>query len=317
MKKFDISGLSLRNLRLLVDIYETGTVSDGAKQNGVSQSSASHSLDRIREQLGDPLFMRVGRSIAPTDFMHDILPDVKRILVELEAVLSGANFHVGPNTQPIAIASNTTEMLPALKRIEKRIRADVPDIRIRFVDLGSRENTFSLLESGKVDLVFLPSLASYPVELNAEALYRDTIVCFLDKQFFKKDLSLSDYVNATHATLDFGGAKPSIVDMALDSMNVSRSIKLSAANSMVLSDLMQGTPHIATLPRFLSETAFRDFAWSPVPFNVPTLAYDMVWHRRVGHTNRHVWLLDIVRSVFDLYSPDSAADGQIKDPFQV
>lgn len=298
MKNFDTSALSLRNLRLLVEIYDSGSVSEAARRIGLTQSSASHALDRLREQLGDTLFIRVGRNVEPTDFLHGIHPGLKSALIDLEALLKGGEPGAGPGAKPISIASNTSEMVGVLRRIHERIHVEAPDLRVRYIDIGGRGNALPILEMGAVDMVLCPAFDSYPVELEAESLYSGRFVCFRDPAFHKPDLTLQDYASATHATLDFGGNRPSIIDAALVAMHAERRIVLSAANSYVLASLMAGTPHIASMPTFLADAAFKDFAMSEIPVPLPTLVWDMVWHRRTSHTRRHVWLAEIVRAAF-------------------
>ena len=304
MKNFDLSALTVRNLQLLIGIVEAGSVSDAAAQLGMSQSSASHSLDRLRMQLGDVLFVRVGRKVAPTDFTRQIYPNLKKTLVDLEAVLTGADFDIGPRTHPVTVAAHTTEMLPILRRLEREIRKDGADIRVRFIELGNRSNTLSILESAKADIAVVPALEAYPVELEWEALYRDEFACFRDRQRPARPLTLDEYAQAAHATLDFGADRPSIVDGALDKLNIQRRVLVSAANSYVLGKLMRSTPYIATLPRCLAETAFEGFDVSAPPLTLPTLSYHFVWHRRVSHSSRHKWLWDKLNSVGRAFSND-------------
>ena len=52
MQKFDTSSLSLRNLRLLIEIFDAGSVSEGASRMELTQSSASHALAKAALKNG-------------------------------------------------------------------------------------------------------------------------------------------------------------------------------------------------------------------------------------------------------------------------
>ena len=66
MQKTDYLSLDGHLLRLFVLVYETSSVSRTAEHLGINQSSVSHALGRLRQLIGEPLFVRSGRGIVPT-----------------------------------------------------------------------------------------------------------------------------------------------------------------------------------------------------------------------------------------------------------
>ena len=60
MKNIDYLSLDGRSLYMIKLIHEHRSVTEAARLLGVTQSSVSHSLDRLRSMLGDPLFLKVG-----------------------------------------------------------------------------------------------------------------------------------------------------------------------------------------------------------------------------------------------------------------
>ena len=61
MNNFDHLGLDGYSLRTFLTVLDESSVSKAAEMLGVSQSAVSHTLDKLREIFGDPLFVRVGR----------------------------------------------------------------------------------------------------------------------------------------------------------------------------------------------------------------------------------------------------------------
>jgi DNA-binding transcriptional LysR family regulator len=66
MSQFDHLDLDGHLLRLLLTVLEERSVTRAAQRLGVSQSAVSHLLDKLRRIVGDPLFVKSGRGIAPT-----------------------------------------------------------------------------------------------------------------------------------------------------------------------------------------------------------------------------------------------------------
>ena len=75
----DELGLDYRLLRLFLTIYDEGSVTAAANRLGVGQPTVSHGLDRLRQIIGDPLFVRSGRSVSPTAHADEIAPDIRNL----------------------------------------------------------------------------------------------------------------------------------------------------------------------------------------------------------------------------------------------
>ncbi len=67
MSKIDYSNLDGKTLRTFLTILEETSVSKAADRLGVTQSAVSHTLAKLRLILGDPLFVRSGQGLTPTE----------------------------------------------------------------------------------------------------------------------------------------------------------------------------------------------------------------------------------------------------------
>ena len=66
MSKSDWKDLDANLLRLLVAVVEEGSVTGASQRLGVTQSAVSHLLNKLREIVRDPLFVKSGRGIVAT-----------------------------------------------------------------------------------------------------------------------------------------------------------------------------------------------------------------------------------------------------------
>ena len=62
----------LNLLRVLDALLETGSTTLAGKRVGLSQPAVSAALGRLRHALGDPIFVRKGRMLVPTDFAQGL-----------------------------------------------------------------------------------------------------------------------------------------------------------------------------------------------------------------------------------------------------
>ena len=88
MNQIDLRRFDL-NLLVVLDVLmaERG-VSRAAARLGRTQSAVSHSLARLREQLGDPLLLKGGRRMEPTAFALELMEQVRPLLGGLQRVLA-------------------------------------------------------------------------------------------------------------------------------------------------------------------------------------------------------------------------------------
>jgi DNA-binding transcriptional LysR family regulator len=80
-------------LPALAALLETRSVTLAARRLGVTQSAMSHSLARLREQLGDPLLVRTGRGMVLSARAEEMVPRLRAALEQLrQTVAAPADF---------------------------------------------------------------------------------------------------------------------------------------------------------------------------------------------------------------------------------
>jgi DNA-binding transcriptional LysR family regulator len=82
-----VRGFDLNQLRTFVAVAESGSVSAGAEQVFLSQSSVSEQLKKLEERAGQPLFVRSKQGVAATQAGGRLLDHARRILAMSEAAL--------------------------------------------------------------------------------------------------------------------------------------------------------------------------------------------------------------------------------------
>ena len=93
MKNIDIDDLDGNILRTFLIILEESSVSRAAVRLNVTQSAVSYSLARLRSVLGDPLFVRSGHGLTPTEAALSLKEPIQKILDGLSAVLNRLRRH--------------------------------------------------------------------------------------------------------------------------------------------------------------------------------------------------------------------------------
>jgi len=224
MDKLDRLSMNGRLLKVFLAIYDLNSVGSAAEELGINQSTASYSLDKLRAYLGDPLFLISGRGITPTERSIMLAPRIRSILTSMEGLVGSENYQPANDDRPITMAANTLHLLPQWAQIYRKIIKEAPNMPVRMLELGSRENITSLLTAARVDLVFGLRPEVYPAYLDAQSIFSDEQACFYDPKMRGPLLTAEDYFSARHGVLDFSASARNPRDTTSEKPTLKRNI---------------------------------------------------------------------------------------------
>src|SRR5262245_36590384 len=129
-----IEAIDLNLVLALHHVLVEGTVVRAAERLHVTPSAVSNSLARLRDLLGDPLFVRSGRKVVATPFARALAPDVAAAVDRLRQILEARrDFNADTCTRAFTLASaDNIGILPALAA---RFGRAMPKASLRIVTL--------------------------------------------------------------------------------------------------------------------------------------------------------------------------------------
>ncbi len=298
MIKIDVSQINGQTLRVFLAVFDEVSVSQAALKLGVSQSSVSHTLEKLRGTLGVELFQRSGRGIVPTAAATRMAQQMRQILADLEALGETETYSPETDPRPIVIAMNGGAMAVAARAIQTAVWKEVPNKRVTIRELGARDNLEETINRMDLDAAIVPRLNSYANTLRTQALYEDTSAVFYDPNMRGPITSVEDYGAAHHIVLDFGGRTKSTVEQRLEEFAIRRQVTVGVPNVWLLAEAMRNTPLIATLPAKLHDGVMAEFATSVTPFSMPDIPFDLIWHLRQENSPRNRWIRSVIQRCF-------------------
>ncbi|WP_419892488.1 LysR family transcriptional regulator [Paenibacillus xylanexedens] len=163
--------MELLQLKYFLTVARCEHVTEAAGKLHVTQSSLSKTIQRLEDDLGVPLFDRIGRKLRLNDFGRTFLQRTEKALFELEQGKREIADLSNPDQGTLQLAVTTASTLPGILR---EFRKNKPDIQFH-VQMVSLENMSRLLHRGEVDFC----LSSPPIEgddIECQILYDDPIV---------------------------------------------------------------------------------------------------------------------------------------------
>lgn len=148
--------MELLQLQYFLAVARLEHVTEAARNLHVTQSSLSKTIGRLEEDLGVPLFDRIGRKLRLNEFGSRFLLRAERALFELEQGKQELSDLSNPEHSTLELAVTTASTLPNILREFRKKR---PDIQFH-VQMLTTQEMVTLLDRGEVDFC----LSSPPIE---------------------------------------------------------------------------------------------------------------------------------------------------------
>lgn len=164
--------LAAMDLNLLVAfeaLWVERSVTAAGRRLGLSQPGTSGALSRLREMLGDRLFIRGKRGLEPTDRCTELAGPLTRALVDLRNVLAGSSFDPASTTRQLRIGAVDAAIAVYMPRVLRRTLKEAPSAQVQVVSINPARAT-ELLDAGALDLALSP-VASPSATVRSRPLY--------------------------------------------------------------------------------------------------------------------------------------------------
>ncbi len=292
--------LDLNLLRVFDAVMTEQNLTRAAGHLAMTQPAVSNAIKRLRDRIGDELLIRTAYGVKPTPRAEALWPAVRRALSELEAAVTPETFDVSQATATFRLAMADATAAFWLPSLVRALECDAPGLNVRMVPLTTREPRPMLLR-GDIDLAvgFFPGVAA---QLSAETsspirherLYTGQYVCVMRRNhpLANQELTVDAYCQANHLLVSLSGRAHGLVDEALAQLSRERRIVLTVNQFYTAGRVVATSDLITVLPRHLiASTGMSDqLIAKELPFALPPVHLDMLWHERDGRSPAHQWL---------------------------
>ncbi len=178
----DFDKIELFLVRVLKTLITERSVSRAAMRLQSTQPAVSAQLKRLRALTGDPLLVRTGNSMAPTQTALRLLEPAERLLQDAERLFSPRarqrSFDPGTSSAMFRIAASDYLDPLFLPELVAHLQRCAPQARLELLPLSEEFDYRRSLAAGEVDLV-IGNWLTPPGELHLGRLMSDEIVCLV------------------------------------------------------------------------------------------------------------------------------------------
>ena len=158
MNSMSLAAIDLNLLVVLDRLLLTGSVTVTARDLGVTQPALSRSLQRLRDLLGDPLFVRAGRGLTPTPRAIELAEPLAAALEAVRRVLAPSDtFDPRTAVGDFVVAMGDETQVGFTDTLIEALWHEAPGINIRIRALSAQS-----VEDGRrglLDLALTPDLS--------------------------------------------------------------------------------------------------------------------------------------------------------------
>jgi len=304
------------NLLVVFDrLLQHGRVSRTAEVLGLSQPAVSNALRRLRDALGDELFVRTPLGMAPTPYALQLAEPVTLALHTLQGALNvQASFDPSRSARCFTLALSDVGELYFLPVLMDALGREAPGATLRCVpvaDPALREE----MAAGRVDLA-LGSLPQLQAGFFQQALFRQRYVALMRAAHplacasggSAAPLTTAQYRQAAHVRVIAAGTGHGQVDDALQRLGVARRVQLTVPHYVALGQVLASTDLLATVPERLAERLAGPHALMTrsLTLRLPTSTIAQLWHAHLHRDPGHQWLRGLVARHFAAHPPPAA-----------
>ena len=304
----DIGKLDLNLLKVLDALLKDRSVTKAAERLNLSQPAMSHALNRLREQLNDPLMMRSFHGMDPTPYAESLIEPLSKILNMIERdVLRQEPFDPKKTERAFTIGVDTHLANTIIPPLVLSIITDAPNSNIHSRLLPSEFQHRPNLEGG-IELA-IGTASNNPIKLSREFLFGDEIcgIVRIGHPKYKKKINLKELANNfEHIGYYIKGETTTIIDDLLADNGLARHCPVTVSdlqgiNEILLhSDLMlvgAVKQVLATIDRFDIELPYHIIKLPGIVTARYSSNVDMFWRSQDHDDPAHHWLRDKVRVI--------------------
>ena len=292
--KPDLRTLDLNLLKTLDALLDERSVTRAAARLSLTQPAVSGMLTRLRDNFGDPLFIRAPHGMVPTLRAQQLAPVVKQILNDINTLLQPAQFDPLTADFTFTLAATDYALKAVVVPFIAALKVRAPMIRVRVIPVEPERLT-TQFEQGKIDLALLTP-STTPGDLHSRTLYEERYVCMLraDHPDARAPLSLDRFCALEHILVSYEGESFwGVTDDALAKVGRKRRVGLSVSSFLVLPEVLAVSEMITVVPSRLASARASICVQEP-PVAIQGFTKSMAWHERTHRDPAQQWLRELL-----------------------
>jgi DNA-binding transcriptional LysR family regulator len=292
--------VDLSLLRVFHAVMEERNVTAAAARLGLSQSTVSAALARLREALGDELFLRARYGVEPTEKALEIAPDIAAGMERLEQAFRAAEpFDPARTTRRFRLLLGPYVEVALLPDLAEGFAARAPHAALETAPLGPDLDPRSL--AGRAFDLAIGRFHSAPEDLVVSELFDDGFRCLVAPRALAPGQALDRalYESLPHVVIAPPGKWRSGLQSRMEGTGLRRNTAVVVSHFLSAPLAVARLGGIATVPARVAALTAAPYGLLdlPVPVDLGRFPSQSAWHPRLRRDPGHLWLRSLLAEI--------------------
>ena len=304
-RRADFDTIDLYLIRVLHTLITERSVSRAAMRLASTQPAVSAQLKRLRELTGDPLLVRSGHQMQPTERALQLVGPATNLLHEAKTLFSprarSAPFDATHSEAMFRVAASDYLDPLFLPALVAHIKRSAPGVQLELMPLSQEYDYRRHLATGDVDLV-VGNWLQPPGELHLGRLITDEVVCLVAENHpaATRAWTAQKYLDCEHvAPMPLHPGASGVIDDHLSAQGAQRRIVVRASHFSLIPLMVADSLLVLTTGRLFCSRYVDTLPVRIVrcPLAFPPMNYYQLWHDLTHGAPSMRWFREQVREV--------------------
>ncbi|MEM8776022.1 MAG: LysR family transcriptional regulator [Pseudomonadota bacterium] len=291
----DIRRLDPQLLLVFEALMDTESASLSAARLGLTQSTVSGALKRLRDIFEDTLFERRSHGLTPTQRAKELHHQVAEALDVLRRLTASKEFDPSQAQGTVTFLATDYAISTLLAPFRALLSDLAPNLRCVLKQYSSADAS-TATQLGAFDFI-IGSAGMLPDNFGSTHLRSERLMLYMchNHPCAKKPLQISDLDQHPHVLISLRDENPNTrLDEALAQHGARRTVDTVCPSFLSLPVLLRNATRFAVAPEGLQSLVSDSLLARELPVELPDIQLYAAWHPRFRHDQRHRWLRQIL-----------------------
>lgn len=305
--------VDLNLFRVFDAVLRHRSVAGASRDLRVTPSAVSHALARLRQALGDDLFVASETGMAPSRRARDLAPAIRDALALIDEAVGAKPFVAATSARTFRIGATEHGVVTFLAPLVDRLAQAAPNVELRIFPY-SRIDMIRHLDEGRLDLV-IGWFNEAPERMRRTAIGKgqEAVVVRPGHPLTEGTVTVERLLASRFLVVELTGTEEQALEGFMDDRGVLRRvwierllmdrdltcrIAVSVPYYSAVPPMLAATDLVATLPLSLARMAADQgtLVILDLPYEPLTVQIDALWSRQGEHDPGLQWLVEALVS---------------------
>lgn len=270
-----------------------------AKLLNFAQSSVTAQIKALEDEIGKPLFERLGKRLILTEAGHQFKRYAEKMIILSEEAITATNGEE-ELSGTLTIGAQESQCTYRLPPILKEFKAAFPKVKLIFKPANSDEMARKHLMEGLLDVAFIMDERKPEGSLIVEELIKEELKLVVTPNQPKSAFSIDDLKNETLLLTEAGCSYRNMFEESLNSFGIYPLDKIEFASIEAINQCVIAGLGVALLPEMVVKKDIKEGRLKELPWksSASPLYTQIAWHKDKWMTPPLNEFISLTRKMF-------------------